>query len=394
MRPLIPAVDYNPQYLLGSLGSGGVAVTFFIYLMFMVDHSGTPLVTFDHLYPLLQTGEWYTKGLILFALVMILIFAFIHYRLLFWNLIQLRIYKKTDAYAALRQSNGEIMLMALPLTLAMSINVGFILGALYVPGLWSVVEYLFPFALAGFVAVGFLAIKLFFEYFLRLLEKGEFDESKNNNLGQMLAIFAFSMIAVGFAAPGAMSHIPAINALGFFFSVTFLSVAAFLLLIQFTMGFRSMMTQGISKEAVPSIWIMVPILTLMGITVVRYLHGLSHHFDFSLSYGVVFMLTSAIVGLQIMFGSFGYLLLKRLDYFKTYVFGSKPSPGAYALVCPGVAFVVFGMFFIHYGLVKNGIIEQFSIAYFLLLIPLAVVQINTAWRYLQLNYRLLSRTSG
>ena len=32
----------------------------------------------------------------------------------------------------------------MPLALAMSVNVGFIIGLTFVPGLWNIVEYLFP----------------------------------------------------------------------------------------------------------------------------------------------------------------------------------------------------------------------------------------------------------
>ena len=48
---------------------------------------------------------------------------------------------------ALRASNGETQLLAMPLALAMTVNVGFILGLVFVPGLWNVVEYLFPLAM-------------------------------------------------------------------------------------------------------------------------------------------------------------------------------------------------------------------------------------------------------
>ena len=45
---------------------------------------------------------------------------------------------------------------------------------------------------------------------------------KNNNLTQMISIFALSMVAVGFAAPGAMSSNIAVNAVGIFGAILFL----------------------------------------------------------------------------------------------------------------------------------------------------------------------------
>ncbi len=110
--------------------------------------------------------------------------------------------------------------MAIPLTLAMSINVSFVVGAVFVPGLWSVVEYLFPVALAGFLAVGIYALRLYGRYLARIIATGTFDFIANASLSQLVPIFAFAMIAVGFAAPGAMSHRVEINAIGIFLSIS------------------------------------------------------------------------------------------------------------------------------------------------------------------------------
>ena len=55
-----------------------------------------------------------------------------------------------------------------------------------------------------------------------------------------------------------------------------------------------------------------------------------------------------------------------------------------------VAFFVFGMFFLTFGLVKNNLIEPLSVAYFLLLAPFILVQIKTV----RLYFHLLCRVMG
>lgn len=391
MRRLKPAIDYNPQYMLGSLGAGGIAVTFFIYLMFMIKHPKRPMVTFDEIYPQIINSPFIIKILIIAVLIAIVFFAFLHFRYLIWNLKNIREFKKTYSYQTMMDSNGEISMMVIPLTLAMSINVGFILGAVFIPKLWTIVEYLFPGALLAFFAVAYYAVKIFFNYFLRLLEKGGFNETSNNNFSQLIAIFAFSMIAVGFAAPGAMSHTKAFNAIGLFFSATFLTVAIMLMLIQYSMAFRAMMTQGIAEEAVPTIWVLIPIFTLWGITIIRYINGLSHHFEFSFGLGAYYIFTSAVVGIQLMFGLFGFLLMIKIGYFKEYLFGEKKHASSFALICPGVAFFVFGMFFINFGMVSNKIIQKFTAPYYLMLIPFFLIQVITIVLYLKLNKCLLTK---
>lgn len=381
--------DYSPLYFLAALGAGGIAVTCFIYLMFMVEHSDTPMVTFDHLWPMLTDGAPAAGALIGVAMAGIAFFTLLHLRLLFWNLMEFRRFRATDAYHRLRQSNGESTLMALPLTLAMSVNVLFINGAVFVPDLWSVVEYLFPFAILAFLTIGALALYLYARFFTRVISAGDFDFGENNNLGQMIAIFAFAMVGVGLAAPGAMSHHIEVNALGIFGAIFFATIAVGLGLLKFVMGFKSMLRYGISPAGSPSLWIVIPILTLLGIALIRMHFGLAHGFGEPVSKPGLFVLTSTILSLQLLFGVLGYAVMKRLGYFHDFLRGAQKHPGSYALICPGVAFFVFGMFFITFGLVKNGLVEQFSPGYFVALSPLVFVQFKTIATLLRLNARLL-----
>ena len=367
---------FSPMCFLSALGAGGLGVSFFMYLMFLVPHPNSPMATYDFIMPALLKGDW-LSFVTSFSLVFIIAFTFLHFKLLFWNTKQFLLYKKSKAYKELLSSNSQITLMILPLTYAMTINVCFILGAVFVPGLWGVVEYLFPFALLGFVVVGFFALKIFFEYFSRLLIKGDFDFSKNNNLSQMISIFSLSMIAVGFAAPGAMSHNLVVNSIGIFGALFFASLSLLLIFIKFTIGFKSMFEQGLNLEAAPSIWIVIPILTLLGITFIRISFGLEHNYDTPLNKSSLFVFTSIIVSLQIIFGILGYMLMKKMGYFEKYIESTNKSSISFALICPGVAFFVFGMFFVNFGLAYNGIILKYSIAYFVLMLPFIYIQIKT-----------------
>jgi hypothetical protein len=375
---------YSPLYFLASLGAGGLSVSFFMYLMFLVPHKGVPLATFDFVYGAIMKGTWLSAVSVL-AVLFIIAFAVLHFKLLIWNIKQYNAFKETEAYNTIKTTNAEVTLMALPLTFAMTINVCFVLGAVFVPGLWSIVEYMFPFALIGFAVVGYYALKIFLEYFNRLLMSGDFDFTNNNNLSQMLSIFAFSMVAVGFAAPGAMSHHIEVNAIGIFGAIFFSAIAMLLLIIKLILGFKNMFEHGVGKEASPSIWILIPILTLLGITFVRISFGLDHHFDQVLAKSSLFILTSTVLALQIIFGLMGYKLMKSIGYFEEFVEGEKKSVVSFALICPGVAFVVFGMFFVNLGLTANGILAKYSLAYFLFMVPFMFVQYKTVVCFFKLK---------
>jgi hypothetical protein len=375
---------YSPLYFLAALGAGGLSVSFFIYLMFLVPHKGTPMATFDFIYPVLLKGNW-LSFVSAFALVFIIAFAVLHFKLLIWNIKQYNAFKQTDAFDKLKKTNAEVTLMALPLTYTMTINVCFVLGAVFVPGLWSIVEYMFPGALLGFAVTGYYAVKIFMVYFSRLITTGKFNFEQNNNLSQMLSAFTFSMVSVGFAAPGAMSHYVQINAIGIFGAIFFGAIAVLLLTIKLILGFKGMFKYGIDTEAAPSLWIIIPILTLLGIAAVRISFGFDHHFDQPLSHASLFTLTSFVVSLQIIFGLLGYSVMKRVNYFEKYVDGDKKSTVSFALICPGVAFMVFGMFFINMGLVLNGVIAKYSIAYFLFMLPFVYIQYVTVVYFFKLK---------
>lgn len=376
--------NYSPMFFLAALGAGGLTASFYMYLMFLIPHPDTPMATFNHIYPYLLEGN-FVSVLVGLALLFIVILAFTHFKLLLWNIRQYREFKQTEAYRTLKNSNAEVTLMTIPLTLTMTINVMFILGAVFVPNLWDYVEYLFPFALLGFMATGLYAIKLFTDFFGRIVSTGEFDFTTNNNLSQMISIFAFSMIAVGFAAPGAMSENIVVNAVGIFFSIFFASISLFLIVIKLVFGFQVMLEKGIAIEASPSLWIMIPILSLLGITFIRISFGLENQFGNPVADSSLFMLTSSVIAFQIIFGLLGYAVMKKIGYFDSFVHGDQKSPGSFALICPGVAFMVFGMFFINMGLTLNGVVDKYSIAYFLLMVPFVFIQFKTLAYMLKLK---------
>jgi hypothetical protein len=380
---------YNPLYFLAALGNGGMAITFFLYLNFMIPHPTTPIITFDGIAQYLSNAALFQNVLVYAAMAGILFFGLRHLRLVAWNLRQYFSFRQTTAFHALRETNAEATLMSIPLTLAMSINVFFVGGAVFVPGLWNYVEYLFPIALTVFLAIGFLAMRIFTGFFTRILTTGDFDCTRNNNLSQLLSVFAMSMVAVGLAASAAMSQVVATITVAMISSIFFLTAAALIGLMLLTIGFRAMLAQGVNTEASVSLWTIIPILTLMSITVLRLNHGLEHAFGAHIEKGFIFVMLTAMVAIQTLFGIVGFAVMNRNGFFKNYVWGKARSVGSYALICPGVAFFVLGLFFVNVGLVQTGIVAKFSPVYFALLAPFVAAQIAGIAAMLRLDSKLL-----
>lgn len=386
------ASPYHPSYWLAALGAGGLSVSFFMYLMWLLPHPDAPMPTWEHLQGALA-GEVSLPGIVrmiaLIATVAVILLALLHFVLLWWNIRAHSSAAGQRDLASLRASPGEVQLMAVPLTLAMTVNVGFVLGALFVPGLWSVVEYLFPFALLAFAAIGWHALRIYGRYLSRLLVDGGYRDSEHNHLSPLLAVFTFAMLSVGFAAPAAMSHVKLISALAATVSILFFVLAVIVAVIVLVGGAAAMMTHGLQPRATPSIWMLVPILTLLGIEWVRLRHGLIHHFASPQDGGELFYMLTALFMLQIGVILLGYRVMQLNGYLRLHLSGEGRDPVSFGLICPGVALFVMGMFWWHLAWVETGLVAKYGAAYWAGIGVLAVVQLATLLALLRLTWKLL-----
>ncbi len=151
---------YSPLYFLASLGAGGLAVTFFMWLMFWVPHPDQPVPIVENNFAVLTTGSILQQAMVLGAMAGIAVFGFLNIKLLIWKLGRFSAFRAAASYSDFAASNAGSQVLALPLALAMTVNVGFLLGLTFVPGLWSIVEYLFPAATAAFLMIGILAFRM------------------------------------------------------------------------------------------------------------------------------------------------------------------------------------------------------------------------------------------
>ena len=368
-----PADKYSPLYFLGSLGSGGLTITFFMYLMFWVPHPGRPVPLFEDVTKAFANGSTALQAAIAIAVIGIAVFAFLNIKTLLWNISAYSAFSKTEAYEKLRASNAETTLLARPLAMAMTVNVLFIVGLVYVPGLWTIREVLFPLAMIAFALLGVMAFATIGDFLGRVLTKGGvFDVTAHNSFAQLLPAFALAMIGVGFAAPAAMSGNPTTVGISLVIS-TFFGVASILYTaVAAITAFNSMLHYGTAEEAAPTLMVVVPIMTVLGILFLRQNHGMHTTFESHSAAVDTMIFLARFMTVEVIFLMLGLLILNRQGYFKDYVFGNQTSPASYALVCPGVAFNVLSFFFIHKGLVATGILVKFSLVYWgLIAIPLA-----------------------
>ncbi len=382
---------YSPLYFLAALGAGGVVVTFFLWLMFWVPHPGRPVPVFEDIAAALGAGSALQSAAILLAWAGIAWFAAMKLRLLVWNLGELARFRRGEAHAALIRSNRETQLLAAPLTVAMAINVGFILGLVFVPGLWSVVEWLFPLALLAFLAVGVWALRLMARFWGRVLTDGGFDCAKNNSFAQLLPAFALAMVSVGLAAPAAMSQTPWVVGVSHLASTLFLVMALLVGTLKLVLGLRAMVENGADAESAPTLWIVVPIVTVLTIALMRQGHGL-HLFGAAGGPAELYAMLARFLAVQVAFALFGWVVLARQGYFGRFVTGPERSAGSYALVCPAVALAVMMQFFVNKGLVGIGLMDKFGTGYWAATAVALLLQGAAVWLVLTLNAKHFGRT--
>lgn len=389
-----PSETYSPLYFLTSLGSGGLVVTFFMWLMHWTRHPGRSVPVFEDIVAAFSAGGVASRTMIVLAVAGIAYYAFLNLKYLLWNLARFGLWKRTPAYAQLSSTNAETQMLAMPLALAMSVNVCFILGMVFVPGLWTVVEYLFPVAILAFLAIGVLAIRMFGRFLGRVLTSGGFSCASNNSFAQALPAFALAMIGVGLAAPAGLSSTPLVAGIGLVLSTFFLIASVLIAGIALVLGLRSLAENGANIETAPTLSVFIPLLTIIGILSLRQNHGLDEHFGLASGGAERLMMLSQYLSAQLLFALLTGLVLCRLGYVDRFINGRDASAGSYALVCPGVALAVMIHFWLNRGLVDAGLIDKFSVAYWTISALAVAIQFMTIWLVFNLNRKHFQSQRG
>jgi hypothetical protein len=152
-------------------------------------------------------------------------------------------------------------------------------------------------------------------------------------------------------------------------------------------AFNSMLHYGTHKEAGPTLMIIIPLMTVLGIMVLRQEHGLHTTFDVHTNAAETLMTLTKFLTVQVLFLLLGLTVLSRQGYASTFLTGDKHSAGSYALVCPGVALSVMTQFWLHKGLVAAGLVAKFSMTYWVIIAIALTFQFAMVALVLHLNRR-------
>lgn len=124
-----------------------------------------------------------------------------------------------------------------------------------------------------------------------------------------------------------MSATAWIAGVSFIASSFFIVLAIVLGAIKLVLGVRAMLENGASAESAPTLWIIVPILTVISIALMRQSHGLHEHFGQHGTPAETFTLLTDFLAVQIAFGLLGWVVLRKQGYFARFVTGPNRFPG-------------------------------------------------------------------
>lgn len=376
--------SFSPLSFLASLGAGGISVIPFAFLQYSF-HTGKGLIHFgliDHMsLPIAQ------QLLFFFLEVVMVVFTAIHFILSYQGFRGLLGWVKTDGYDDFMNDPLRNSAIVAPfLSLAMTANVFIGPIRFFVP---YIAKNLQDFMLPALIAVGLLWFFLM-QMEIRLLKISfikSFDVSKIH-FGWLLHPFALGMVTVTLTGIAAMSKTASISHTAASLSVISGTMAFFLLVVKLISIFKShFAANGLpEKQFLPSLLIVLPIITLLAISGFRLAHYLHHYFHFQTEL-LAFAVITVSFAFQTWYLWFGLALLK--DYFRKNFFKNEFYMSQWGLVCPFVSYAVLGSFVykvflpspIIYGMILISMLV--AITFFFLLL----------WRHVKCRERT-RRTAG
>ena len=379
---------FVPLHGLATLGAGGLSVSLFMWLLFLTPHAGVPVPTFE-------TLEAYaaTENLaLIFVRSMqagILTIAGIHLALVVWMLKGLAAFKRSPQFTAFWQSHMGLQLMVRPLVLAMMVNVLFILGLVFVPGLWNLREMLFPGALLAFFLIAVDAVILWMDHLSELYQSQS--DNSGSGLAGMFPAFTFAMLSVGFSASAAMSHHKVTAGIGFSGAVILMVFALFIASAHFVVQFPRMMSDGVKPAASGTLWMAIPISTILGIAAFRLLMSAQHVWGAQVGNVLPAAVLLLFMSVQVFFYLLGRAVMNRNNGWQ-YLVTESPQAASFSLICPGVGLFVLGMFVVFRALVPLEVVD--SVTMWLPLMLLMVLQMATFGLFIRLMLKAMPQRLG
>lgn len=198
------------------------------------------------------------------------------------------------------------------------------------------------------------------------------------HFGWLLIPFALAMTTVTGTGISYLAHGGLADTI-FFLSITSFSMALFLLLVKLMSLFKAHYAAGLPAkiEFLPSFFVVVPIITLLTISLLRYGYYFQHKFHVQLPAALFAFVVAVGFGLMTWYMALGLFMLR--DYFRKYLFSLRYfDESQWGLICPMVAYGVLASFVFKHALAYpliQGVILFFMALDVVILLSMLIRQI-------------------
>ena len=248
----------------------------------------------------------------------------------------------------LNDTNRNSVLIAPVLAFGMAFNVFLVLGYVYIDWMRINVQLIIPYAAGVYGLLWIWTIAVAVRLQAQALQKG-FDVDKMH-FGWLLIPFALGMTTVTGTGISYLAH-GGLADFVFFLSITSFTMALFLLIVKLFSLFKSHYAKGLPEkiEFLPAFFVVVPIITILTISLLRYGYYFQHKFHVQLPAALFAFVVTAGFGLMTWYMILGLFLLR--DYFQNYLFSkSYFDESQWGLICPMVAYAVLSTFVYKHGM--------------------------------------------
>jgi len=345
--------QFNMLWFIMALGFGGTSVAGFAFLNNTMPREST----FKGMLYLKKINEYLPNvsslyaGIANYLKIHMVVFGILHLlallccTMLYFSWRQ----KYPEKYRELlNDTHRNSVLIAPVLAFGMAFNVFLVIGYVFVDWMRINMQLLLPWASFVYTLLWIWTIAMSVRLQAIALEKG-FDVEKMH-FGWLLIPFALAMTTVTGTGIAYLAHGGLADFI-FFLSITSFTMALFLLVVKLISLFKSHYASGLPEkiEFLPSFFVVVPIVTLLTISMLRYGYYFQHKFHTPIPQSVFTFFACAGFGLMTWYMILGLFMLR--DYFKNHFFTSKYfDESQWGMICPMVAYAVLSTFVYKHGM--------------------------------------------
>ncbi len=330
---------FDPLIFLMSLGAGGIAVIPFAFLQYTFEHGAGLIRISDIGYgtmPIMQQlmHRSLEAVMVLFSSLHIILSLVLIYKLSRWV--------GSDQYHDILSDplrNPALLAPFISIIMTMNVFIGPV--RYFLPIMAENLQALMLPALVFWMVIWIALIRMD-TALLKISFEKSFDVDRIS-FGWLLHPFALGMLTVTGMGIAAMAEQPSIAHTAAFMSLVSGSMGLFLFAVKLIAIFKSHFSQeGLpERQFLPSFMIVIPNVTLFGISAFRFGHYLEHQFSYAL--GPFFLIVMTLLfAFETWYIIFGMTLLK--DYFSDHFFSREFYVTQWGFVCPVVAYAVLGSF--------------------------------------------------